>query len=144
MKKKQIIEDIQQREYLHSAIDTDEGELLHEVIVSNGYRKTIEVGCAMGMSTLYICRALAAQDHDGEHIALDPFQSTQWDNKGREHLQEAGFDNVQIIEELSEIALPQFLDDNTTFDFGLIDGQHTFDHTLLDFFYLNRLVRVGA
>lgn len=30
------------------------------------------------------------------------------------------------------------------FDFGFIDGLHTFDHTLIDFFYLNRLLNVGG
>ena len=31
-----------------------------------------------------------------------------------------------------------------TFDLGFIDGYHTFDHTLIDFFYLNRMIRVGG
>jgi hypothetical protein len=31
-----------------------------------------------------------------------------------------------------------------TYDLVFIDGMHTFDHVLLDFFYANRLIRIGG
>lgn len=30
------------------------------------------------------------------------------------------------------------------FDFGYIDGFHTFDHTMIDLFYVSGMIRVGA
>lgn len=41
----------------------------------------------------------------------------------------------------SEIALPKFLDERTTFDFGFVDGTHHFDGAFVDLYYLGRLVR---
>jgi hypothetical protein len=40
--------------------------------------------------------------------------------------------------------LPQFLAEGLEVEFAFIDGWHTFDHVLLDFFYINRMLRVGG
>jgi hypothetical protein len=40
--------------------------------------------------------------------------------------------------------LPLLLSQEKKYDLGFIDGWHTFDHTLIDFFYLNRLIDVGG
>jgi hypothetical protein len=48
------------------------------------------------------------------------------------------------MEQPSEFALPKLLESGETFDFGFIDGYHSFDHALVDFFYLNRMIRVGG
>ena len=34
------------------------------------------------------------------------------------------------------------MEEGRTFDIALIDGWHTFDHVLLDFFYLNSLIKI--
>jgi hypothetical protein len=59
-------------------------------------------------------------------------------------VQARGLDFFTLIEEPSELALPKLLERKEIYDFGFIDGWHTFDHTLLDFFYLNRMIRVGG
>lgn len=60
------------------------------------------------------------------------------------NLDRAGFSFYELVEKPSELALPALLERGESFDFALIDGWHTFDHTLLDFFYLDRLLKVGA
>ena len=41
--------------------------------------------------------------------------------------------------------MPELLEDNEEkFDFIFIDGWHTFDYTLLDFFYADKLLRKGG
>ena len=124
-------------------IDFEEGEFLASLIEQNNFRRTIEIGCAFGISSLCICDALS--DLDGvHHTIIDPGQSENYHGVGVSNLQKAGFDFFDLIEKPSEIALPCLLEEGKQFDFAFIDGWHTFDHTLLDFFYLNRMIRIGG
>lgn len=130
--------------YKVTSIPTLEGEFLWDQIRKNHYCNTIEIGCALGISSLYICDALSTSQQ-WSHTIIDPYQSTDWQSIGMQNLKNAGYiDHVRLIESLSEIALPRLLEEHNTFDFGFIDGWHTFDHTLVDFFYLNRIIRVGG
>lgn len=128
---------------LNSNLDQEEGQFLQKIIKEHEPVKTIEVGCAYGISSLYICSALQAKK-EHQHTIIDPFQSSDWRNIGRNHLKIAGIENFEIIEVPSELALPKLLSEKKKFDFGFIDGWHTFDHTLIDFFYLNRMINVGG
>jgi len=130
---------------LHSNIDREEGQFLFSIIKNDStIRKTLEVGCAYGLSSLHICSAL--RDRLGaSHTIVDPFQNTQWDGVGIRNLEAAGIDFCTLIETKSEFALPNLLETKEgQFDFVFIDGWHTFDHTLLDCFYATRLLRVGG
>lgn len=132
-----------ERTYKKTGIPTLEGEFLFSQIQKYGYTNTLEIGCAEGISSLYICEALSLAENPS-HTILDPYQQTQWKGVGVHHLRQRGFDFFTLIEKPSEIALPELLQKGRTLDFAFIDGWHTFDHTLLDFFYLNRMIRVGG
>jgi hypothetical protein len=107
---------------------------------------SLEIGCAYGVSTLYICETLArAQQGSARHIVIDPFQSTQWRGIGRKNIRDAGFQAlVDFREERSEVVLPRLLAEGVTLDFAFVDGWHTFDQVLVEFYYLNRLLRLGG
>ena len=127
------------------AIDREEGEFLSHVIRNDaGILRTLEVGCAYGLSSLYICSAIHGRA-GASHTIIDPFQNTRWDGVGVMNLEKAGFRCFSLIETGSECALPRLLEHmEGRFDFIFIDGWHTFDHTLLDCFYATRLLRVGG
>lgn len=127
---------------LHSNIDMEELKFLDGIIRKNKYSKSIEVGCAYGLSSLAITGALNGDKKF--HTIIDPYQNAEWEGIGLLNLSRAGFHSYKFIEEKSEIALPQLLAEKREFDFAFIDGWHTFDHTLIDFFYLNRLIKVGG
>ena len=130
---------------LRGAIDRQEGEFVYSIIKNDpAICRTLEVGCACGLSSLHICLALQGRP-GASHTIIDPNQTLKWDGVGIRHLDAAGFDFYKLIERKSEFALPRLLEDHEgRFDFIFIDGWHTFDHTVVDCFYATRLLRVGG
>jgi hypothetical protein len=49
-----------------------------------------------------------------------------------------------LLEEPDFKALPCLLERGTKLDFAYIDEWHTFDYTLLDFFYIDKMLRTGG
>jgi predicted O-methyltransferase YrrM len=142
--KDKFVKDTNDNAYpLDSNLDIEEGEFLIRIIDKYKPKRTIEIGCAQGISSLYICSAVE-NIPSAFHTIIDPFQNSQWKGVGISNLQRAGVTNFELIEDVSETALPALLASGKKFDFGLIDGWHTFDHTLIDFFYLNRMIEVGG
>jgi predicted O-methyltransferase YrrM len=130
---------------VRDAIDHQEGDFLFNLIRHDPtICRTLEVGCAHGVSSLYICSAIRGRD-GASHTILDPFQHSEWDGVGITNLEKAGIHFFKLIERKSELALPLLVDQmEGAFDFVFVDGWHTFDHALLDCFYATRLLRVGG
>jgi predicted O-methyltransferase YrrM len=141
-----VVQDKLGDEYkLQSSVGKDEGEFILQLIRSDpNIRKTLEIGCAYGLSSLYICSALSERN-SAKHIIVDPKQHKDWHGIGIANLQKADFGFFELIEKPSEFVLPDIAQNESgTFDLVFIDGWHTFDHTLLDLFYANRLIKVGG
>ena len=67
------------------AVDPAEGAWLQHIVHDITPARSLEIGCAYGVSSLYICDALASAHASvvspigtPRHIVVDPFQSTQW------------------------------------------------------------------
>jgi predicted O-methyltransferase YrrM len=126
-------------------VDAAEGKLLGDIINTIRPATTIEIGMAYGVSTLYICDALAGLGQPAQHIAIDPFQSTQWRAIGLRNVREAGYERtIEFHEDRSELVLPRLVEQGRRVDFALIDGWHTFDQVLLEFYYIDRMLRPGG
>jgi predicted O-methyltransferase YrrM len=141
-----VVHDASGNEYkLSSEVASVEGDYLYRLISSDSsVTKTLEVGCAFGLSSLHICEALRSRP-EASHTIIDPRQMDVWHGVGVTHLERAGIDFYSLISEPSELALPNLLRSQPEgFDFVFIDGWHTFDQTMLDIFYANRLVREGG
>jgi len=128
---------------LSANVDNKEGEFLAKLVKEQNPRKSLEVGFANGIATLYICSELQGQAIK-DHVMIDPYQSTEWKNVGVANLKRAGIDFCQLIEKPSEIALPQLLTEGKKYDFAFIDGWHTFDHALMDFFYIDKMLNING
>jgi predicted O-methyltransferase YrrM len=134
------------------AVDPGEGALLQRIVDHIRPARSLEIGCAYGVSSLYICEALSrlgasaeASAGQARHIVVDPFQSTQWRGIGIKNIRDAGFASlVDFREERSEVALPRLLEEHVVLDFAFVDGWHTFDQVMVEFYFINRLLRVGG
>lgn len=131
---------------LQASMRPGEYECLRGILRDLRPSRTLEIGMATGGSTIEICRCV--QEFEGaRHVAIDPFQSspTGWKGKGIERVKEAGFESiVEVIEDFDYLALPQLIRDGRRFDFILIDGWHSFDYTLVDFFFADLLLERGG
>jgi predicted O-methyltransferase YrrM len=119
---------------------------LREWVQRERATQTVEVGFGYGISALFMCDGLLASgDAGARHVALDPNQSSRFDDCGLQLADEAGIGElVEFHEEASEIALPRFLAEERRFDLAFVDGNHRFDGVFLDLAYLGRLVRPGG
>jgi predicted O-methyltransferase YrrM len=126
---------------LDSFLDATHAEALYRHIRTQRPRLAVEIGMANAISTLAILTALEDCGGDGRLISIDPNQSTQWRDCGRAAVSRAGLTaRHQVIEKADAIALPELLATQTRVEFGYIDGWHTFDYALVDFWYLDKML----
>ena len=129
---------------LHGHIDFSEGMFCQEIISKTKSEVGLEVGLAYGISALFICDALI-KTAKTRHIVIDPYQFIDWDGIGLNNLKMAGYENlIEFYELPAHIALPQLETRKVKVDFAFIDGWHTFDYALIDFFYIDKILRVGG
>ncbi|HXG85356.1 MAG TPA: class I SAM-dependent methyltransferase [Pyrinomonadaceae bacterium] len=117
-------------------------EALYSAVLKAKPQLVVEIGMAFGGSSLAILTALNQIGENGKLISIDPNQSTQWRNCGVVAVKKAGFENShELIEKFDYIALPELLSRGDTIDFAYIDGWHTFDYTLIDFWFIDKMLK---
>jgi len=130
---------------LHDHMTEEDGGLITKAIQTVKPQVTLEVGFGCGISTLFVCDALVANGTECKHIVLDPNQRTIFRNIGLQNIRRAGYEHlIELYETPSELALPRLLAEGTRIQTAIIDGWHTFDHTLVDFFYINKMLDVSG
>ena len=120
------------------------GVTLKTVIQKYDLEHTLEIGMAYGLSTLFICQAHCDRGR-GAHISIDPKQSKTWKSIGINNIKKSGLEKYwRLLEMPSDRALPNLVLEGHRLDFAFIDGMHLFDYVLLDFFYIDKMLRVGG
>lgn len=118
-----------------------DGEYLQFLIRKFQPQRSLEIGLAYGVSSLYICDALSEVKGEVIHTIIDPLQGSLYKNIGLLNLERAGLDGmVEFHEAPSEHTLPLLWRGNRKFDFIFIDGCHEFAYCFLDFFYSSKLL----
>ncbi len=129
---------------LHSHLPREECEVLAGWMRARRPRAVLEVGMGYGVSSLVIAEALA-ETAGASHTVIDPQQRCEWRGIGIANLERAGFGGrYELIEQPSEFALPALLAAGGELDFAFVDGWHSFDQVIVDFYYLNRMLRLGG
>jgi predicted O-methyltransferase YrrM len=120
-------------------------EALYQLVRARKPQLAVEVGMANGISTLAILTGLRDSGSGGHLISIDPHQGRSWRGVGVLQVCRAGLeDHHTLVEEPDYLALPDLLRANTRVDFAYIDGWHTFDHALLNWWYLDKMLKPGG
>jgi len=143
--RRQVVDDSGRPHALHSAISIEYARALYGAVLAHRPRRVIEIGMAFGISTLAILTALREIGADGRLISIDPRQTSGFSGIGLANVRRSGLaDRHEIVEAFDYLALPRILQRGETLQFAYVDGWHTFDYTLLDFFYLDKLLEPGG
>ncbi len=129
----------------NSPVPVESARLLLRLAIEQRVERSLEVGFAFGMSTCHLL--LAHEVVDGaEHVAIDPFQQSEWYRGcGLVNVVEAGLSERLVwLNERSELALPELLRANRSFDLCFVDGSHLFGDILVDAHYGQRMLREGG
>ena len=130
---------------IHSHIPLAYAEALFRVVRDTRPHVCVEIGMALGTSALAILAGLEAAGGTGKLISIDPKQTEKWRGAGRAAVERAGFgEHHDLLVEPDYTALPALLRMGLRADFGYIDGWHTFDHAMLDFWYIDKMMPVGS
>jgi predicted O-methyltransferase YrrM len=128
-----------------SNLSAELAEALYQTVLKVRPAAAIEVGMAFGVSSLAILTALRDIGQSGKLITIDPHQSTDWANCGRCAVDRAGLSGWhELIEGFDYTVLPRLLESGCKIDFAYIDGWHTFDYALLDWWYVDKILRVDG
>lgn len=134
-----------QRFEVHSHIPVEECQLLYRQVEAVTATSALEIGMAYGIATLALADALNASAETPALVSIDPHQRDQWNGVALGQLERAGFAHFcELIEESSQLALPRLVGRGFRADLVLIDGWHTFDHCLVDFFFVDLVLRPGG
>lgn len=128
------------REIFPWALSAEAGAVLFNLVLGNRLDRTLEIGMAYGLSSLFLCQA--HQDKaEGGHVAIDPCQKAEFLSIGLGNIRAAGLEaRLRFMDEPDYLALPALLREGRGYGLVFIDGLHMFDYTMLDFFYADRLL----
>ena len=130
----------------HSTITQAEALVLMKLVKQLKATVTLETGVAFGASSLAICDAKRSFDAANKmHYGVDPNQSTEYADAALVSLRKEHLDSeFQILEGPSHLMLPKLIEKGVLLDFAFVDGWHTFDYTLIDFFLVDKMLRPGG
>jgi len=126
------------------SITAESGAALRDLAQAERASRTLEIGLALGIGTLWLCEAL--EDLEGaQHVTLDPLNRQGFGGTGLRAIREAGIESlVEVVEEESQTELPRMIRERREFDLAYVDGDHRFESAFLDVYFCGRLVRPGG
>jgi predicted O-methyltransferase YrrM len=130
------------------AITMAEAHYIRDLIIKHQFSSCLETGVAYGASTIAICSALSTLESQGKpvaHYGIDPWQAPLFRHAAIAALRECGLDHIfELCDGPSHLMLPRLIERKVKVDFVFIDGMHTFDFTLVDLFFADKLLKAGG
>jgi len=135
-----------ERRAISSTISEAEAVILMKIVSDVKAEVTLETGLAFGASAIAICHAKQSFHSERKiHYAIDPNQNDFYEGAALVALEQEGLDNqFKLLEGPSHMKLPELISNNEKLDFAFVDGWHTFDYTLLDFFLIDKILKPGG
>jgi predicted O-methyltransferase YrrM len=126
-------------------ITDGEGQILYKSILDVRPRLALEIGLLHGYSTLHILQGLA-DIGSGRLLSVDPFQFESFASGiGLMNVRRAGLEGYHLFWlGASQFVLPSLCQREVRVDFAFIDGSHLLDFTMLEFFYIDKMIGPGT
>lgn len=131
--------------YVHS-VPSDVGLEIQRLMDLAKPKVSLEIGCAFGISSMFICEKLLGLQGK-KHIIIDPGQiaklksgfSFSW--AGLLNLESCNFLNLVEFHSIgSELALPRLLESHVQVEFAFVDGLHLVDQVMMEFYYIDKIL----
>ena len=106
--------------------------------------RTMEIGLAFGGSGLVFTASHQEAGHTPtrQHMSIDPFQQSVWDDCGLLSIERAGLSAyLDFRPVLSSLELPKLVSQGEAFDLVYVDGSHLFEDVFVDAYFVTRLLR---
>jgi hypothetical protein len=120
--------------------------ILRNLFVEITPRRTLEIGLALGGSAMVFTASHREAGYPpmAQHTAIDPLQTTFWNDAALVALESAGLRGyLDFRPEFSSAALPTLIREGAKFELVYIDGSHFFDDVFVDFYFATQLLTDG-
>jgi predicted O-methyltransferase YrrM len=129
----------------NSGINPEEAIKLIQVIKIKKPINTLEIGLAMGSSAVCFLDTKKKYTDSCMHYAIDPNQFKDYEGAGVKIINDHNlFINFKLLEGKTHDVFHYFFENNIVLDMAFIDGWHTFDYTLIDFFLIDQILKPGG
>ncbi|MDJ0894610.1 MAG: class I SAM-dependent methyltransferase [Alphaproteobacteria bacterium] len=120
--------------------------ILFNVVRALRPNRTLEVGLGKATSAVTILSGCEENPAHVEHVAIDPLQTSSYLANGVKNVHAAGYGKkFRVLEHMSCVGMPVlFIQERLSFDFVFIDATHMFEHTMLEWFYADRMIPIGG
>lgn len=128
---------------LHSNTPREQGLFLQEIFDLVKPKKSIEVGLAYGISTLFILEKHQQYKNSEKcHIVIEPFP---WGGVAEHNIEKANFSKlVEYKYFKSYDVLPKLYFENIRVQFAYVDTTKVFDTVLQDFYFIDKMLDIGG
>lgn len=131
------------RSSIQGGISLKEASFLRDFILENRPSLALEIGVGKGASALILTEALA--EVGGRLYGIDPDQIEGHGSAALNLLRDHGLEShFELLPFPCHLGAPQLLSRDLRFDFVFIDGMHTFEFKIVDWFFADKLCRVGG
>jgi predicted O-methyltransferase YrrM len=121
-----------------------DGLYIYDLVRQTKALRTAEVGFAEGFSTMYFLAALKSNG-GGVHVAMDPYEVSEWHGIGLQEVQESGMkDRFRFLNAKSIAGLPALNQEGQPYEIIFIDGDHRFDGAFTDFVLADAICSKGG
>ena len=128
---------------LNSHTPKEQGLFLQKVYDKIKPKKSLEVGLALGISTLFILEKCREYNGDEKcHIIIEPFS---WGDAAIHNIRKEGLEKyIDVHNDFSDVVLPTLFLNKEKIQFAYVDTTKVFDTVLQDFYFIDKILDVGG
>lgn len=127
-----------------NGFDAEQSLYLYQMIRGARPRQVLECGFEHGSSTICILQALK-DNNFGELYTIDPLQHSVYNGVGVANVRALNLqERFKYICAPDQFVLPQIMLDGFNCDFAFVDSSHMFDQTIVESYFIDKMLNVGG